>query len=390
MLTVIEGKPGSGKTCFCTSMLAKYLEDWVRYGIEKGERYPRRLLTNIPLRIEAINDYLTERIGERISVSDFVYQLEQTYFYRDGLDVKDLRKECRVKWWEKFEKGDFVVIDEVHQILGAESSRVDTEYHESFRDFISIHRHSMNDFIFITQHNRNIHKDILAMAEDCYKIINVKSKTLPLLGIPFADIDVVKESFGIKHQYANVLHGVYEGMAFRKDSTSSFLLRPEFFALYQSHTKVKEGKAFDRPSYNFTPFGSIIWFVRRHFWGVFIRALILIFVIYICYITVISMPKVFQGAFKAGISDDVMGTPKEKNVSVTKNENKSDSAVASPALPSPPVIPDDVITGYLRDGVICNKGIVRVGEILQHKGQPRMIESVDFKAGRVRFLGDTP
>jgi hypothetical protein len=54
------------------------------------------------------------------------------------------------------------------------------------------------------------------------------------------------------------------------------------------------------------------------------------------------------------------------------------------------VIPDDVITGYLRDGVICNRGIVRVGEILQHKGQPRMIESVDFKAGRVRFLGDTP
>jgi hypothetical protein len=48
----------------------------------------------------------------------------------------------------------------------------------------------MNDFIFITQHNRNIHKDILAMAEDCYKIINVKSKTLPLLGIPFADFDV--------------------------------------------------------------------------------------------------------------------------------------------------------------------------------------------------------
>jgi zona occludens toxin (predicted ATPase) len=389
MLTVIEGKPGSGKTCFCTSMLVKYLEDWVRYGIEKGERYPRRLLTNIPLRIEAVNDYLSERIGKRVSVSDFVYQLEQTYFYRDGLELKDLRKEARVNWWEKFEKGDFVVIDEVHQILGAESSRVDIEYHESFRDFISIHRHSMNDFIFITQHNRNIHKDILAMAEDCYKIINVKSKTLPLLGIPFADIDVVKESFGIKHQYANVLHGIYEGMSFRKDSTSSFLLRLEFFDLYQSHTKVKEGKAFDRPSYNFTPFGSIMWFIRRHFWGVFLRVLILVFVIYICYVTVISMPKVFQSAFKAGIPNEILDKPEKKSV-VTENKVKSDSSVVSPALPSLPVIPDDVVIGYLRDGVICNKGIVRVGEILQHKGQPRMIESVDFKTGKVRFIGDTP
>jgi hypothetical protein len=389
MLTVIEGKPGSGKTCFCTSMLVKYLEDWVRYGIEKNERYPRRLLTNIPLRVEAINDYLTERIGERVSVTDYVYLLEQTYFYREGLDLKDLRKEARVKWWEKFENGDFVAIDEVHQILGAESSRVDTEYHESFRDFISVHRHSMNDFIFITQHNRNIHKDILAMAEDCYKIINVKSKTLPLLGIPFADIDVVKESFGIKHQYANVLHGVYEGMAFRKDSTSSFLLRPEFYNLYQSHTKVKEGKAFDRPSYNFTPLGSIIWFIRRHFFGVFFRALILCFMIYICYATVISMPKIFQSAFKSGIPNEVLDKPDKKAV-VTKNDDKSNLPVVSPALPSPPVIPDDVITGYLRDGVICNRGIVRVGEILQHKGQPRMIESVDFKSGKVRFLGDMP
>jgi hypothetical protein len=178
-------------------------------------------------------------------------------------------------------------------------------------------------------------------------------------------------------------------MAFRKDSTSSFLLRPEFYNLYQSHTKVKEGKAFDRPSYNFTPIGSIIWFIRRHFRGVFFRALILCLVIYTCYVTVISMPKIFQSAFKAGIPDEILNKPEKKAV-VTKNDDKSDSLVASPALPSSPVIPDDVITGYFRDGVICNRWIVRVGEILQHKSQTRMIESVDFKAGKVRFLGDTP
>jgi hypothetical protein len=31
-------------------------------------------------------------------------------------------------------------------------------------------------------------------------------------------------------------------MAFRKDSASSFLLRPEFFELYQSHTKINDGQ----------------------------------------------------------------------------------------------------------------------------------------------------
>jgi hypothetical protein len=100
------------------------------------------------------------------------------------------------------------------------------------------------------------------------------------------------------------------------------------------------------------------------------------------------MPKVFQSAFKAGIPDEILNKPEKKEV-VRDNKIKSDPAVESPALPSPPVIPDDVITGYLRDGVICGRGVVRVGEILRHQGQPRMIESVDFKAGRVRFLGDT-
>jgi zona occludens toxin (predicted ATPase) len=188
MLTVIEGKPGSGKTCFCTSILVRNLEDWKHYDIEYRERFSRRLLTNIPLRLDAINEYLSERIGQSVDVSDYVQIVDQSYFYCDGISLKELRKEHRVKWWEKFEKGDYVVIDEVHQILGAESSRVDTEYHESFRDFISVHRHSMNDFIFITQHNRNIHKDILAMAEDCYKIINVKSKVIYQWNIRFTVI----------------------------------------------------------------------------------------------------------------------------------------------------------------------------------------------------------
>jgi archaellum biogenesis ATPase FlaH len=393
MLSVIEGKPGSGKSCFCTSILVRNLEDWVRYSFEKNERYPRRLLTNIPLQIDPINTYLSERIGQSVDVSDYVYIFEQGYFYREGVNLDEAKKMDRVQWWKKFEKGDFVAIDEVHQILGAESSKVDAEYHESFRDFISTHRHAANDFIFITQHTRNIHKDILAMAEDCYKIINVKSKTLPLLGIPFADIDVVKESFGIKHQYANVLHGTYEGMAFRKDSKSSFLLRPELFALYQSHTNIKEGKAADRPSYNFTPFGAILWFIRRHFFGVFFRILILALVIYICYITVLSLPKIFQSAFKAGIPTEILDRPEKKEVTENKVKTRSVDVSTTPVPPSPPLppaIPDDLVTGYLRDGVITNRGIIRVGEILNKGGQPRMIESVDFKSGRIRFLGDSP
>jgi hypothetical protein len=179
-------------------------------------------------------------------------------------------------------------------------------------------------------------------------------------------------------------------MAFRKDSTSYFLLRPEFFALYQSHTKLKEGKVFDRPSYNFSPFGSVIWFVRRHFWGVFIRILILIFVVYICYVTVISMPKVFQSTFKAGIPKDILEKQEKSNVTLNENKVKSVSPAlpSSSPVPSPPVIPDDIVTGYLRDGVICKRGIICIGEILYREGQPRMIESVDFKAGRVRFLGE--
>jgi hypothetical protein len=113
--------------------------------------------------------------------------------------------------------------------------------------------------------------------------------------------------------------------------------------------------------------------------------------VYMCYVTVMSLPKVFQSAVKTGIPKDVFEKPEKTNISVSEKKDKSASpALPSHPVPSPPVIPDDIVTGYLRDGVICTRGILRIGEILYREGQPRKIESVDFKRGQVRFLGDTP
>jgi hypothetical protein len=56
-LRAIHGKPGSGKSCYCVSLLLKQLADWVRYDREHDEPYERVLYTNIPLHIDAINDY---------------------------------------------------------------------------------------------------------------------------------------------------------------------------------------------------------------------------------------------------------------------------------------------------------------------------------------------
>ncbi|MDR0870483.1 MAG: hypothetical protein LBN39_06785 [Planctomycetaceae bacterium] len=40
-LRVIHGKPGSGKSCFCTSLMIKMLTDWAMYKVEKDESYQR-------------------------------------------------------------------------------------------------------------------------------------------------------------------------------------------------------------------------------------------------------------------------------------------------------------------------------------------------------------
>jgi len=73
----------------------KQLSDWVRYEREHQERYSRILYTNIPLHIDAINDYLSKELCLKdVDISDYVELLDETFFRTSDGKYRE--------WWSDF------------------------------------------------------------------------------------------------------------------------------------------------------------------------------------------------------------------------------------------------------------------------------------------------
>lgn len=146
-LRAIHGKPGSGKSCYCVSLIVKQLADWVRYDLDHDEPYERVLYTNIPLHIDKINEHLSKELCIKdVDVSEHIEVLDDTFF-RDGSG--DYRE-----WWNDFPEGAFIIIDEVHHYLPASVKRKKggQDYADKFTNYVSMHRHKQHDIILLSQH----------------------------------------------------------------------------------------------------------------------------------------------------------------------------------------------------------------------------------------------
>jgi zona occludens toxin (predicted ATPase) len=390
MLSLYIGKPGSGKSYYAVLKIVSLLTDWVQYDFREGKPFGRLLYTNLQLNVSEISKYVSNKVGRVIDVTDYIVFMNDDFFFCKDEQGKYSKKD-RIEWWENLPTGSFCIIDEVHHYLGAESIKEDKDFLESFRNYVSTHRHRQHDLIFITQHTDSIQKSILAMAADAYHIINVKNKVIPFLNIPFSDLDVVKESFGIQHQYIQILYGNYLSKSFKKETVFFELLKPEIYVLYKSHTKIDESsQAVDRPSLNLSPIGAIFWFVRRHFFNIGLKFLLIFVILYIIYSLIIGIPKIVESAFSSGLKTD----KKKNNVTDVSDFNSPvaiplDSVTGlplqSPALLSVKDNNDDVIFGFLRNAVITGKGIFFVGEKIRVEGIEKIIDSVDFRNGKVFY-----
>jgi broad-specificity NMP kinase len=63
MLDIICGKPGSGKTYHCASMLVDMLTDWCKYEKKNNQKFSRRLFTNIQINVDQLNKVIESRVG---------------------------------------------------------------------------------------------------------------------------------------------------------------------------------------------------------------------------------------------------------------------------------------------------------------------------------------
>ncbi|MDR2344683.1 MAG: zonular occludens toxin domain-containing protein [Planctomycetaceae bacterium] len=391
-LRLIHGKPGSGKSCFCVDMLSKMLIDWADYRIKNNEVYPRRLLTNIPLDIQAINEYISKIVGQDIDLSDQIKLLSDRFFFTPKQSKEGKKEQIEsgfVAWWEKFRRGDFIVIDEVHHYLSVNVKRRKggLNLSESFTNYISMHRHRQHDLIFLSQHIDNVAPEVKKMVEVVFEVLNVKSMVIGKFPftIPMADIDVVRESWGYPVQLAHIRRGVCEARKVVYDKAHEvFILNSKLFSLYKSHTLSKE--SLDRPSFKMSRFRSIVWFLSRHivrlgFWFVILITLLF------CLISFFkNFPSILVNSLVMSVpvsSDDqsskkvvvsavaVVPDASEKIVEVTEKDEKK---------------VDVIIIGFIDRGVITNEGIKYVGDIIFYKGKEETIKFVDFRRGYVEFL----
>lgn len=259
MLNLIVGKPGAGKSYYLVYRLYKDICDIVDNYIKTGD-ITRQIYSNVPLNKENILEQL-KKDGYRVFNLDFIHIVSDDFF--SGF------------WWDQFPDGSLIVVDEVQFYLSNHIGK-DKEgelYLQRFEEWVSTHRHKQQDIYFLTQHPDNVQKSVLNMAEGCYQIQNIKNKVIPYLGIPMADLDVVREAFGSRQQWIHIIFGLYVGRAFKKESVQPLLLEQKYFQMYRSHFKGES----DRPAAKRSRTGAVVWFVRRHFWHLSLKALCVYF-----------------------------------------------------------------------------------------------------------------
>ncbi|MDR2641582.1 MAG: zonular occludens toxin domain-containing protein [Planctomycetaceae bacterium] len=378
-LSLIVGKPGSGKSYYSVKWIIRELTDYCVFERDHNEQFERVIYTNLILNVDLINDYISNSIGSFVDVSKYLFFMDNDFFF----DVdRCLKVVNRKRWWQDIPEGAFCFIDEVHHYLGSDSSREDKEYFESFRNYISTHRHFKHDHVFITQHSDSIHRSVLCMAADAYHIINIKNKVVPILNIPFSDFDVVKESFGVKSQYIQVLYGNYLSRSFKRESVFYEILVPSIFVLYRSHT-LTSGVSEDRPSLKLSPFRAILWFLGRHGFSLLFKIGFCVLCFFLAWRLLISIPDLFGGFLKFDSETKVeskLESPKselpklESNVFNKKNESFEGKKVV-----------DDKILGCVSGGVITFSGIKKIGDSIFIDGEKRIIRGVDVLSGVIKY-----
>lgn len=383
-ISLIIGKPGSGKSYYAVSKIAESMCDWARYEEQEGEHFGRKLYTNLKLDIDAISAYVTVRTGHDFEAADYIVLVGDEFFYR-----QEGEKRVPCEWWEQIENRALIVIDEVHQYIPVAGTGT-KNYMQLWTEYIATHRHREQDIILITQHTDTIHKSVLCMAEGAYHVVNVKAKTIPFLRIPFADLDVVKEAFGCNRQLATVLYGNYLGKSFKAQSEFNIVLSPAIFALYQSH--MLSGGGQDRPSLKLSKIGALFWFARRHAWHLGIKAGCVFLVLGGLYYGMAYMPVHLSKILVTSSLDSIKVAEEKDKENVKKSSVRSDYVFDKDISSFRPSEKEDEeierekgwykskdIYVYGKDYIITDVGRVEVGGEFERGGKKFKLLSVDAR-----------
>lgn len=365
-LHIITGRPGSGKSYYAVREIVSTIKRWWDLHQRTGEVVAYKIYTNIPIDCDAIDDYIDCEVGFAASV---VVAVGDDFFV-DNLSGR------LVKWWDKFDEGAYIFLDEVQKYISSYGQKTVDQYDKEYDNWIALHRHKKQEIYFITQHTDSIAKTTLGKAEDMRRVVNIKNLTIPLLGIPLKDVDEIKKAFGCYVQYSIVEKGDYRGKSWKVEYLERMPLTAGIYACYASTDSSVPG---DNEDLKLTPLGSLWWFVKKHWLHLSIKAALVYFFVRCLIAFVLALPAALSDAWgiksdknqennKKELNDKNQGRNEIKPIHETQNR----AALAAPETP-----PDKIV--IIGDGYIYKQDgkCVKIGEEFIYNGKRCALKSVD-------------
>ena len=282
MISIVIGKPGSGKSYHIVKYLFDEFCSMARTGIT------RNIYTNISLNIDEINKAVKKKTNVSLDVKPLINFLSDKDLRYDAsrlregdlqIVIRGSKKSQEVAldspafFWNRIKNDSLIVIDEIQKYLGGIKDVGESEK-QSLVEYFSLHRHRKQDWIFLTQALMSLTVEVRRVSEVVYEVFNAKSMTLPWpLSIPMRDVEILMKGFGVYNQVYRVRRGLLDGTYKVEYDKGADVCKMDksIFVLYQTHTLSKDSTA-ALVSDSKLPFelgeGSgrraVLWFIRKH------------------------------------------------------------------------------------------------------------------------------
>lgn len=393
MITIVIGKPGSGKSYDTVRNLLRILEN----DVKRGEI--RRVYTNLPLNVKGINDYLSKKLDKKIDVSSSITLLNNDFFTFDDSLVteedyvkqgvgnstkKRVRDESKGYWWNRFEDNALIIIDEIQKYLH-NSTKQTTSATLAISMYFSTHRHHRHEIILITQALTTLSTEVRKYAEQVKEVFNSKSMTIPFpFNINGHDLDILRAGFGIESQVYRVKTGILTpGNAYRpqyEGDVEVLKTDKQIYACYTTHTKT-QGKSrtdVDLPFKvdKYVKFRAVGWFLRKNAfnfgWKIAALVFLALFARFFFFEFCPALTDNFFD-FQIPVASDKTKTPLDVEIVETRQDKVAfSSKIASEPVPTI-ALDSTNITCYSPFGVVCGAKFYGLGDILPGRGRLRQV-----------------
>ncbi len=306
-ISILLGKPGSGKSYHATRKIAQVLCSWARKSSTDA-----CIVTNLSLNLENLEAYVSRYTGVSDFVASHVKLVDDSFlmFDRSQLLPTDIKQEKRgfrvyevvdpssaAYFWNRLPDGAFVVLDEFQKYVGSIKEYGESE-NQSLTNYFTQHRHHRHEWIIITQAMTSINVTVRKCAQTVYEVFNAKNAYIGFpISIPLKDVETLLKGFGVERQVYRVREGTLDGSyrVYWEGGVQVVAMSQEIFALYSTHTllekNTEETASLSDSSDSELPFelgpGSrwraVKWFLSVHAWHLSLKLAVVLFLFFICF-----------------------------------------------------------------------------------------------------------